>query len=178
MKISGGTILGNCATGSPSIVTKPTMTVMIAITMATMGRLMKNLYMAYGNDECRMSKPERNPNVGDRSKRAWVRISDFGFPSDFVIRHSSFLFRYSSLCLGGCGADLGGKRLRFDDRFFAHFLQSFHDDAVAGFQPILDDPLRVGSLAHLDGLDVDLIFVPDDCDLIGALQFGDGALRH
>src|SRR6266436_3507170 len=45
MKISGGTTLGNCATGSPSSVTRPTMTMMIEITMATIGRLMKNLDM-------------------------------------------------------------------------------------------------------------------------------------
>src|ERR1700730_18448374 len=41
--VSGGTILGNCEMGSPTIVIAPTMTVRIAITMATIGRLMKNL---------------------------------------------------------------------------------------------------------------------------------------
>ncbi len=41
----GGTILGYCATGSPDIATRPTMTVMIAMTIATMGRLMKKRYM-------------------------------------------------------------------------------------------------------------------------------------
>src|SRR6266566_6970080 len=46
MKISGGTTFGNCATGSPTRVTRPTMTMMIEITMATMGRLMKNFDMA------------------------------------------------------------------------------------------------------------------------------------
>src|SRR5580700_6310959 len=45
MKISGGTTLGNCAIGSPNNVTRPTMTMMIEITMATMGRLMKNFDM-------------------------------------------------------------------------------------------------------------------------------------
>src|SRR5262245_43321340 len=37
MKISGGTTFGNCATGSPVMVTRPTMTMI--------GRLMKNLDM-------------------------------------------------------------------------------------------------------------------------------------
>src|ERR1700677_11952 len=41
--VSGGTILGNCEMGSPRIVMAPMMTVRIAITMATIGRLMKNL---------------------------------------------------------------------------------------------------------------------------------------
>src|SRR5689334_722148 len=43
MKISGGTTLGNCAIGKPIIVTSPTMTMMMEITMATIGRLIKNL---------------------------------------------------------------------------------------------------------------------------------------
>src|ERR1051326_7071933 len=43
MKISGGTTLGNCAIGSPTIVTSPTITRMMEITMATIGRLIKNL---------------------------------------------------------------------------------------------------------------------------------------
>src|SRR5512146_1037244 len=42
MNISGGTMLGYCAMGSPSIATTPTITMMIEMTMATMGRLMKN----------------------------------------------------------------------------------------------------------------------------------------
>src|SRR5438552_15804221 len=45
MKISGGTTFGNCATGNPTRVTRPTMTMMMEITMATMGRLMKNFDM-------------------------------------------------------------------------------------------------------------------------------------
>src|SRR5439155_20806489 len=42
MKISGGTTFGNCATGSPTSVTRPTITMMVEITIATIGRLMKN----------------------------------------------------------------------------------------------------------------------------------------
>src|SRR5271168_4279562 len=43
MKISGGTTFGNCAIGRPAMETRPMMTMMMDITMATMGRLMKNL---------------------------------------------------------------------------------------------------------------------------------------
>src|SRR5437879_5312940 len=46
MKISGGAMLGNCATGKVTIVIAPTTTVRIAITIATIGRFMKNLDMA------------------------------------------------------------------------------------------------------------------------------------
>src|SRR5262245_26439950 len=41
--ISGGAMLGNCATGKLTIVIVPMMTVRMAITIATIGRLMKNL---------------------------------------------------------------------------------------------------------------------------------------
>src|SRR6266404_7020111 len=40
--ISGGTMFGNCATGRAAIVTAPTITVRIEMTMATIGRFMKN----------------------------------------------------------------------------------------------------------------------------------------
>src|SRR3954470_20446593 len=40
--ISGGTMFGNCATGRPSIATAPMITMMIEITIATIGRSMKN----------------------------------------------------------------------------------------------------------------------------------------
>src|SRR5580692_4895391 len=42
MRASGGTIFGNCAIGRLTSATAPTITVMIAMTIATMGRLMKN----------------------------------------------------------------------------------------------------------------------------------------
>src|SRR5205823_6368764 len=43
--ICGGTISGYCAIGSVRIDTRPTRTVAIAITIATIGRLMKNFDM-------------------------------------------------------------------------------------------------------------------------------------
>ena len=46
MLISGGTMLGNCATGRLNIETAPMITIKMAMTIATIGRLMKNLYMA------------------------------------------------------------------------------------------------------------------------------------
>ena len=43
--ISGGTMLGYCATGRLRKETTPTITMTMEITMATIGRLMKNLDM-------------------------------------------------------------------------------------------------------------------------------------
>ena len=45
--ICGGTMSGNCATGSPPIATRPAMTVTIAMTIATIGRPMKNRDTGY-----------------------------------------------------------------------------------------------------------------------------------
>src|SRR5215468_4404385 len=47
-RISGGAMFGNWATGKPTIVTTPTMTIRMAITKATIGRLMKNFDMVTG----------------------------------------------------------------------------------------------------------------------------------
>src|SRR5713226_9146100 len=44
--ISGGARLGNCAIGSCTMATMPMITIMIEMTMATIGWLMKNLDMA------------------------------------------------------------------------------------------------------------------------------------
>src|ERR1700683_626265 len=41
--ISGGAMAGNCATGRDAMTTAPTITVNMAITIATIGRLIKNL---------------------------------------------------------------------------------------------------------------------------------------
>src|SRR6476469_5426750 len=45
--ICGGMIDGNCATGSPFIATRPPMIVMIEMTIATIGRAMKNRDTGY-----------------------------------------------------------------------------------------------------------------------------------
>src|SRR5438093_13775448 len=44
-RISGGASSGNCAIGSCTMATMPMITVMIAMTIATIGRLMKNFDM-------------------------------------------------------------------------------------------------------------------------------------
>src|SRR5262249_13826023 len=49
--ISGGAIFGNCATGKVASMIKPRMTVIMAITIATMGRLMKKSDMIVNSFE-------------------------------------------------------------------------------------------------------------------------------
>src|SRR6185436_10001036 len=83
MKISGGTTLGNCATGSPTMVTSPTMTMMIEITMATIGRLMKNFDMS--------ASPEISELIQDQN-----RVAQF-HPFGMILKyewHRIFSLRY------------------------------------------------------------------------------------
>src|SRR5579859_4585404 len=51
-RISGGTMLGYCEIGSVSIETTPMTTVRMAMTIATIGRRMKNFDMDYLPDGC------------------------------------------------------------------------------------------------------------------------------
>src|SRR5437899_2668725 len=124
--ISGGAILGNWAMGRLSTVMPPTITMRIAITMATMGRLMKNLDI-------------------------W-----FAFPS--------FLRLWS-------------KRLGIDLHAGAQFLQALSDDAFAGLQPLLNNPLRADAFADLDGLNAHFVVAVHDPYLERALKLRDGPLR-
>src|SRR4051794_27802127 len=53
--ICGGTIDGNCASGRPRIATSPAITVTIEITIATMGRSIKNFEIT--NYSLKRAKP-------------------------------------------------------------------------------------------------------------------------
>src|SRR5215510_2734919 len=63
-RISGGAMSGNIAIGSCTIATTPRITMMMEITMATIGRLMKNLAIGMkdyvtgsGNDQTSVNYP-------------------------------------------------------------------------------------------------------------------------
>src|ERR1051325_72345 len=61
---------------------------------------------------------------------------------------------------------------------FTHLLDSFHDDALAEPETLLNDPEVSTSFADTHGLDNDLVVSLNDGDLIAALQFHHRALRH
>src|ERR1043166_5431152 len=61
---------------------------------------------------------------------------------------------------------------------FTHLLDSFHDDALAEPETLLNDPEVSTSFADTHGLDDDLVVSLNDGDLIAALQFHHRALRH
>src|SRR3954452_25314123 len=127
--IWGGTMSGNWATGNPAIATSPPMTVTMAITIATIGRLMKSFE---------------------------------------IIVFSSPQARQSLVCL--C------VRLRVYYRSRLDLLCSFHDNELAGFQSIFDNPLCPAALANFDRAHFNLVSAAYYGDLITALQFTDGAL--
>src|SRR5580692_10736951 len=75
-------MLGNCATGRVAMVTAPTITVRMAITIATMGRLMKKLDMNPGSfqelwlaSSWRMAKGRHSGYTGPRKLHAGLFCS-------------------------------------------------------------------------------------------------------
>src|SRR6266853_292197 len=151
MRISGGTMLGNCATGSVSTETAPTSTIRMAITMATMGRLMKKRYMRL---KYRKSKFEIRKN--SESGTLFEFHSSLGFSGRLNAWFACERFR-----------DHGGS-------FSCRFLRSFHDDAVSRFESLLNNPIGTNALADAHGLEVHFVrsvFVVDDGHLVTALQF-------
>ena len=67
---------------------------------------------------------------------------------------------------------------RLDRGALAHFLQTFHHDAFAGFQPLLDHPVAAKSWTYRDSTLGNLIRIIHHPDKISALQLQDRSLRN
>src|SRR5271166_2173444 len=117
-------MLGNCATGRLSIVSAPTSTRTIEITMATIGRLIKNFDI-------------ESPRLGFQGKRLGVHL------------HAR-----------------------------AHLLHTLSDHAVAGLQSVRNNPPVAHAVADFHRPDVHFVIAIHCRDLIAALQFRYGTLRH
>src|SRR4029077_2171338 len=63
-------------------------------------------------------------------------------------------------------------------RTFARFLDTLHDDSVAGLQSIGYFPQRADALAHFHRTNAAFVVLIDNGDLIAALQFVHGFLRN
>src|ERR1700686_5906455 len=96
-------MFGNCATGRLAMVTAPTITMRMAITIATMGRLMKKLDMDL--DSFRS-------NFESSALASSARAAGGGVRATPVLEatHTSLLFRHP------CSRSLGHKWLGFDGR--------------------------------------------------------------
>ena len=67
-------------------------------------------------------------------------------------------FRHGLVRSRGCS-----KRLGIDGCSVPHFLHTFHDDHLAGFNAAVDDPFRADPLADFDDADVDFVVAANDC---------------
>src|SRR5271165_6942289 len=98
-------MLGNCATGKLRMVRVPTSTRTIEITMATMGRLIKNFDIGSPSRCCR---------------NKWL------------------------------GVDVHAR---------THLLHALGDDAVAGLESLIDNPVAADTVADLNRLDVHFVLI-------------------
>src|SRR5271165_4214750 len=114
--------------GSRVRVTSPTTTVTIAMTIATIGRRMKNWAISVLLLSCVLRR---------RRCRQWL-----------------------------------------DGGPLAHFLQTFHHDALARFQSFFNHPVTANSLTYRDATLGNLVCVIHHPDKISALQFLDRPLRN
>src|ERR1700680_3228032 len=155
-------MLGNCATGKLTMVTAPTITIRIAITITTMGRLMKNLDMRLGsfqsNDEssplrpCRKALRAASVLTGKSLRHFWVRRRSW--PS------------------------LGHKWLGLDDHAREESLLALRDNTFTELQSVLDNPHGANAVSNLDRADGDPVVLSDDVNLIAALQLRDCRLGN
>src|ERR1700704_2064681 len=165
-RISGGTMLGNCATGRLAIVTAPIITIRIDITIATIGRLMKNfdidsvsfsgktyglgsngssfLELLQSFDYNLLTRLEAAVNHPHRSDR----LAGFhGAHTDFVITPDDRRLIASLRLSNGA--------LRYEQSAFFHFRFDMHTSILPGTQNVAriregsDDANRARAGIHL-----------------------------
>src|SRR5580704_1213040 len=156
-------MFGNCATGRLAIVTAPTITMRMAITIATMGRLMKKLDMDL--DSFRSNLGALRSLLRRERQGGGVRATPVLEATD-----TSLLFRRP------CSRSLGHKWLGFDGRARAESLLALRDHTFTRLQSVLDNPHGANAFPNFDWSNGDLVVPPDNINLIAALQIGDSSL--
>src|SRR5438270_7358318 len=119
--------------GRLSIEIIPTNTIRMAMTMATIGRLMKKRDMKVSYRLIPWQCPCPLPARSSRGRGARLLSSRFFLPGS---RH---------------------ERLRIHHRAFFNFLYSLHNHLVAGFETFFDHPVRARPLPDFDRLKVGLV---------------------
>src|SRR6267142_1848163 len=154
-------MFGNCATGRLTIVTPPTITVRMAMTIATMGRLMKKLDMDLDSFQ---SNYENSP------------LAPFGEGGAGLCR-SSQATRSPLLACRRSWPSFGHEWLGPHDHAREESLLPLRDHTFTGLQSVLDNPHGADAVTNLDRADSDLADLPDNVNLIVALQLCDSRLR-
>src|SRR5919108_4736992 len=152
-------MFGYCAMGSPTMATMPTITMRMEMTIATMGRLMKNLAMR--------AAPLR-------VACALVRRMTLRGGSGLGGRTLGGLGHRLSPCL--CGFGIHRRRLHHGTG--SHVLEAGDDDPLAGLESLVDDPEGAHAWPDLDRADLDRVIRPDHAHLEIPLQVLHGPLGH
>src|SRR5882724_11874417 len=100
--IWGGTIWGNCASGSPRIETSPAMTVTMAITIDTIGRLIKKVDIISEPLSCFLGRHKKHYGLQMSNCRFQVskafQISNFKFQTAVYNLQSAICNLRSAIC--------------------------------------------------------------------------------
>src|SRR5277367_516091 len=120
-------MLGNCATGKLRMVSEPTRTMTMEITMATMGRLMKNFDIGHLSLSCRGTCGGKRPGVHFRT---WAHLLN-SFHHDF----------FSSIQPAG-DHPLGTDTVTDRDRPNAYLVVCVHNGDLVGALQLRDRALR------------------------------------
>src|ERR1700730_11459874 len=152
-------MFGNCATGRLAMVTAPTITIRMAITIATMGRLMKKLDMDL--DSFRSNFEISALTSSARAARWRSRAT-----AALEARQALLLFRHP------CSRSWGHKWLGLHGRARAESLLALRDHTFTRLQSVLDNPHSANAFANFYRTDGDLVVLPKHANLIAPLQIG------
>src|SRR5262249_28204414 len=184
--ICGGAMLGNCAIGSCTNAAAPTITMRMAMTMATTGRLTKNFAIGHyllfilrssqhaqaPPDPFTLSVPRPALSLVEGGSGRMAGLAGGELMQLAILRSH----RGADNDLRGGG--LGHGRLRIHHHPGLHFLSPLDHDPLARLEPLRDDPHVPDLLADFHRAHVYFIVGPDHRDLRAALQLLDRLLRH
>src|SRR5882724_9970031 len=152
-------MFGYCVMGSPTMATMPTITMRMEMTIATMGRFMKNLAMR--------AAPLCASCVLVR-RMALRGVSGLGGRTLSGLGHR----------LSPCRCGFGIHRRRLHHGTSSHVLKACDDDPLARLESLVDDPEAAHTWPDLDRADLDRVVRPDHAHQESPLQVLHGPLGH
>src|SRR5277367_2949098 len=131
-------MFGNCATGRLAMVTAPIITIRMAITIATMGRLMKKLDMDIDSFRTNFEISA----LASSARAARWRSPGYCGPRR---RQASLLFRHP------CSCSWGDKCLGLYGRAWTESLLALRHHTFTKLQAVLDNPHGANAFANFYG---------------------------